>query len=344
MATITKRGTRWRARVRRDGHDTSATFARLVDARAWAAAQEADAVAGKLGRAPDRTFGELLLRYRAEVSEGKDGGRWEALRIARWCGEPLADGERRAPDALMRVRLPELSAAHCAAWRDRRLAEVSVGTVLREINLLSAACTRAMKEWHWLPANPWRAVARPAAPRPRQRRIAPEEVERLLVACGYSREAVPVTAQARVGAALLLAIETAMRAGELCALTWADVDVARRVLRVRAEERGARKTRSSREVPLSREALRVLEQLRGVDPLHVLGLRSALLDALWRKACNRAMVVGLHFHDSRREALTRLAERVDVLTLAKISGHKDLRILQAVYYAPDMGEVAKRLG
>ncbi|HHF5474929.1 TPA: tyrosine-type recombinase/integrase [Haemophilus influenzae] len=41
----------------------------------------------------------------------------------------------------------------------------------------------------------------------------------------------------------------------------------------------------------------------------------------------------LHFHDTRRKALTRLSKKVDVMTLAKISGHKDISILQNVYYA-----------
>ncbi|BBF09344.1 integrase [Haemophilus influenzae] len=48
----------------------------------------------------------------------------------------------------------------------------------------------------------------------------------------------------------------------------------------------------------------------------------------------------LHFHDTRRE---RLAEKVDVMVLAKISGHRDLSILQNTYYAPDMAEIAQRL-
>jgi len=34
---------------------------------------------------------------------------------------------------------------------------------------------------------------------------------------------------------------------------------------------------------------------------------------------------------------------LDVMTLAKISGHADLRILQAVYYSPDMSKVAERI-
>ena len=50
-----------------------------------------------------------------------------------------------------------------------------------------------------------------------------------------------------------------------------------------------------------------------------------------------------NFHDTRREALTRLSKKVDVMTLAKISGHKDISILQNVYYAPDMAEVAELL-
>ncbi|MBB5191197.1 hypothetical protein HNQ50_001920 [Silvimonas terrae] len=45
---------------------------------------------------------------------------------------------------------------------------------------------------------------------------------------------------------------------------------------------------------------------------------------------------------SKRGA-TRLASKVDVMTLAKISGHRDLRILQNTYYAPDMSLVASRL-
>ena len=48
----------------------------------------------------------------------------------------------------------------------------------------------------------------------------------------------------------------------------------------------------------------------------------------------------LHFHDTRREALSRLAKKVDVMTLAKISGHRDIKILLNTYYAPDMSDVA----
>ena len=71
-------------------------------------------------------------------------------------------------------------------------------------------------------------------------------------------------------------------------------------------------------------------------------MSSAVLDALFRKARDRLLIKDLHFHDSRAEALTRLSRKVDVLTLAKISGHKDLRILQG-YYRETAEQIAARL-
>ena len=47
-------------------------------------------------------------------------------------------------------------------------------------------------------------------------------------------------------------------------------------------------------------------------------------------------------HDTRREATSRLSKKVDVLTLAKITGHKDLNMLM-IYYDEDMSDVAKRI-
>ena len=73
----------------------------------------------------------------------------------------------------------------------------------------------------------------------------------------------------------------------------------------------------------------------------VFDVSTASLDALFRKA--RAHIEGLHFHDTRREALTRLSKVFDVMELARISGHRDLRVLQNVYYAPSVSDLAAKL-
>lgn len=48
-------------------------------------------------------------------------------------------------------------------------------------------------------------------------------------------------------------------------------------------------------------------------------------------------------HGTRREATSRLSKKVDVLTLARITGHKDIRMLM-IYYQTDMADVARQIG
>lgn len=278
---------------------------------------------------PDKTFGDLLQRYVKEILPTKRGERPERLRLMR-----LIDGR----DPLVSIPLDEIGPEHFAGWRDRRLASVSAASVLREWSTLGHACQIAIKEWRWLFVHPMQGVTKPEPHKPRIRRISDDEIERICLACGYDQDAVPDTAQARVGAILRFAVETAMRAGEICGMRWADVDMDRRVVHLPKTKNGY-----ARDVPMSKEAMRILNQVRGIDEDSVFAVRAASLDTLFRKARDRALIEGLHFHDSRREALTRMAAKVDVMTLAKISGHRDLRILLATYYAPDMADVADRL-
>lgn len=333
MASFSPRPGGWLARVRKVGFTPrQAVFKTKAQARAWAAQVEADMSAGRAGAVADRSFGELIEHYIKTHVVNLDGERSERLRLGRVLKDPIAQ-----------VRLQEFGPEHVSAWRDRRRQQVSADSVLREWSSLSHACEMAIKEWRWLHTNPFRTVTRPEKAQPRNRRVSQDEIDRLLLACGYEPDAQALTtAQARVGAAMLFALETAMRAGEICAMNWEDVDLGRRVARVRAAVRGARKTKRGRDVPLSDQALHILAQLGGGGDGTVFHLSAAILDALFRKAKARAMIDGLHFHDTRREALTRMVEdkELDVMTLAKISGHSDLRILQAVYYSPDMARVA----
>lgn len=39
----------------------------------------------------------------------------------------------------------------------------------------------------------------------------------------------------------------------------------------------------------------------------------------------------LHFHDARHDAITRLARKLDVLQLARMVGHRDLKSLMTYY-------------
>ena len=329
MATIRKRGSKWEAGVYVNGKRRSASFDTKSRATAWAVSIESELRAVGAGTIPmDKTFGDLLRRYSEEVSPTKKGEKFEITKI---------NAMFKREDPLLNVRLCQIGSPDVSAWRDRRLAEISPDGVLREWTLLSHACTVGKKDWGWLADNPFKDARRPKAGSARSRRLEAGEIERILLALGTEPSRVPTTVTARVGFVFLFALETAMRSGEICNLTWADVG--ERTVTITESKNG-----DPRVVPLSSEARRLLSLLpRGEPTDPVFQVNDAQRDAIFRKALTRAMLDDLHFHDTRREALTRLSQKVDVMTLAKISGHRDLRILQNTYYAPRMEDVAARL-
>ena len=323
MAAIRKLGKSWQAQINRNGIRKSARFGTKAEATAWAAQIESEIISGKRGAIPNKTFGQLLDRYAEEVTPKKKGARWEETRLA-------ATREME----IGKVQLSALSETHIAEWRDKRLKTVADSTVRREWNLLASACSIAVNEWKWLPDNPFKKLPRPKAGKARDRLYTDNEIERVMFALGYDYNSTPETITARCGAAFLFAVETAMRAGEIVSLTWSRIDTAKRVARLEQTKNG-----DSRLVPLSGEAIRILEQLPKSDP--VFGLTSSQLYFLFRNGRQRAGVDAT-FHDSRALAITRLAKKLDILTLARMVGHRNLEMLQ-VYYRETAEDIAKRL-
>lgn len=156
----------------------------------------------------------------------------------------------------------------------------------------------------WLHENPISGVTRPKEAPSRDRLIRQEEIERVLFACGYDYDATPQTALSQVGAAFLFAIETAMRAGEIAALTWDLVDLDKQTARLLTTKNG-----KPRNVPLSKEAIRILKQLPN-EGNYIFNLKADQISSLFRKIKERTMIDDLHFHDTRHEAITRLAKKL----------------------------------
>ena len=75
----------------------------------------------------------------------------------------------------------------------------------------------------------------------------------------------------------------------------------------------------------------------------VFQLKEASRDALWRRVRDATDVADLHFHDSRAEAIWRLSKKLDVMQLARVIGHRDLKSLLH-YYAESAADMARRLG
>ena len=325
MANFRKIGKAWVVGINRRGIRKSKSFHSKQEAKNWANKIEADIMTGLYVGIPNKPFSDILKRYKNEVSINKKGFRWESIRINRFLKEPIAS-----------IRLPDFDESSVVQWRDQRIRQVSSATVNREWNLLSHICSVAHKEWKLFKRNPFSDVRRPVNPKPRTRRPSGAEIEAILYVLGYDKGSDLDTITKRVGAVWLFAMETAMRSGEIVGLKWKNVHLGEKYCHLSDTKNGY-----SRDIPLSTEAVRILKQLQGVDDCSVFKISSRQLDALFRKGRDIAMVEDLHFHDSRREALTRLSKRMGVMELAKISGHRDLRILQNTYYSPDIQDLVE---
>lgn len=324
MATVEKRGKNWRALVRRKGfRPESATFRLKAQASAWAAEREGELVGMRHGIIPRRTVRQAIERYQEEVCPKHQGKRWELIRL---------DKILRNLDFADRD-LGKVSAADIARWRDS-MSGLATSSARREYGLLRAVFTICVKEWAWLKDSPFRGIIPPAEGHARTRRISDAETEAIASALGYVRGSRPETASQFVACAFLWALETAMRQGEILSLTRDQITGPVAFL-------PRTKNGEPRFVPLSSAALALLALLPAEG--YLFPVANGTADTLFRKARENAGLLDLHFHDSRREAASRLAKKVDVMTLAKITGHKDVKLLLRVYYAPDMAAVAATL-
>jgi len=317
VATFRKRGKAWRVEVCVQGVRRSATYPTKAEAATWAMRQEAEMSGRKL---PERTLAEALQRYAAEVTPLHRGERWERVRLA------LIERTWLKPRQL----LARVTGADVADWRDARLQSVSPASVAREMTLLRGVFEAARRDWGWLAENPMRDVRRPSEPPSRKRRVTQGEIEAMVDALGYQRGDVPASKSQEVAVAFLLSIETAMRSGEILGLTWDAVS--EKSVRLPRTKNG-----DARAVPLSPAARELLALMQRTGE-QVFTVTGPTRDALFRKARARAVAVvpsveSLHFHDARAEAIWRLAQKLGVLDLARVIGHRDPRSLMLYYNA-----------
>ena len=337
MAYVRKYRTGWRAEIDRAGIRSSKTFETKAAAVAWATREEAAVMAGSRGEFPAKTLADAFHRYEKEVSSKKRGTRAEALRFGAF--------ERNFPELAQKV-LHTITTPDLVTWRDGRLQVVSASSVVREAAQLRNVWTVAAQEWHWCAEpSPWRALKLPAKAHARTRRTEWHEVKALLRHMGYKTKIPPAMPQAEVAYAYLVAQHTAMRAGEIQGLCRSSVDLSRRVVTLVTHK--TVELEGTRFVPFTGKAARVLRVLddrakaAGRDAYFTISSQS--IDVLFRKVRDYLMLENLHFHDSRADALTRMARRMDVMTLARVSGHRDLRQLLDAYYRETASQIASRI-
>lgn len=375
MATFRKRGPyQWEAQIRRRGYPAqSKTFETKAEAEAWAKMIESEMSRGvwiSRSEAEATTLYEALTRYEEEVSPAKKGAAQESS-ILKAC---------KAVDLAKRP-LAAIRSADVAKLRDEWLKDYKPATVLRRLAILSHVFNIARKEWGMESlSNPVELVRKPQPNNARTRRIAIGDPSSDALGAddaesdrgardGELERVVAASGSALLPSLIWLAVETAMRRGEIVSLRWEHIDLKRRVAHLPATKNG-----SARDVPLSSRTVAVLQALKDArdgargkydagkqaDAGRVFDIRSDAVTRAFERAvirgrklyveeCKAAkqrpdgkFLTDLRFHDLRHEATTRLAAIFPMHELTKITGHKDPRMLMR-YYHPRAEDLAKRL-
>ena len=250
-------------------------------------------------------MGDLVRNYGKEVTPQKKGRDKERFRL-RVLQRSYLSG----------VSLSELKPHHITKFREDRLKEVSAGTVLKDLGLLSAVINTGMTKWgleNVLRSNPVSLISKPRAPRARDRRLEAGELERLFSACENTWFR-PV---------ILFAIETGTRRGKL----FSDLGECSpgkgmfTCLTLRMET--AEMFSSPQALELLRDPLKDIREDQVVFLLHPEALKSSL-----RRACSKACISDIRFHDLRHEATSRFFEKgLNVMDVSAIPT-QGLRILE----------------
>ncbi|EAN4313183.1 site-specific integrase, partial [Salmonella enterica] len=189
------------------------------------------------------SLSKALDKYYATVSVHKRGHQQEFYRVRVIQRHPLAE-----------KMMDEITTVDIASYRDDRLSQVNTrtgrcisgNTVRLELALLSSLYNLASVEWGTCRTNPVEMVRKPKISGGRDRRLTSQEERRL---SRYFQEQNPA-----LHAIFHLAIETAMRQGEILSLRWEHIDLQHGVAHLPMTKNG-----SSRDVPLSRKARHLLQ-------------------------------------------------------------------------------------
>lgn len=258
---------------------------------------------------------EVLAHYCSTVSILKKGFAQEKYRI-----------EQISRSSLGQIIVSEVTSVDIATYRDTRLAQtnritgkpISAATARLEMSLLSNMFDVGKIEWGVCQTNPVCNVRKPKSPPGRERRLTPRE-ERLILRYANAHEnphLLPI---------IVLALETAMRQGEILNLRWEHINLKSRIAHLPETKNG-----SSRSIPLSIKARDTLIRLGVKSHGAAFSYTSNGLKSTWRLMLIRLGIEDLHFHDLRHEAISRLFElgTLDMMEISAISGHKSLSMLK----------------
>lgn len=256
-----------------------------------------------------------LKKYQKSVSILKKGYEQEKYRIEAIAKSPLGELMTR-----------KVTSVDIASYRDARLSHlnpktkrtISTATVRLELSLLSNFFDICRIEWGLCDSNPVANVRKPKPSPGRDRRLTARE-ERQIIRYAHSH------VNPDLYSIVIIALETAMRQGEILNLKWEHINLKTRIAHLPQTKNG-----SKRDVPLSLKARDVLIRMGVKTKGKVFNYTAQGIKSTWRFMLIKLGIENLHFHDLRHESISRFFElgSLDMMEIAAISGHKSLSMLK----------------
>jgi len=299
MSFIRFRNAKYQVLVRMHGISTSKTFTKKSHAQQWAKSTEVAIESGQYKTDLDLTVRCALMTYMKDRLSHDKGSHSHV---------------RNAINGLGQYKVDNLTSSQLVIYRNTRLTTHSPQTVKHELSMVLRALKWSRDELGYadivIPT-----IKMPSLPRGRDRRITLEEEADLVHALRFTPNVKNI---------MSLAIETGMRRSELINMRWADINLKMRTLHIPKT-----KTDIPRTIPLTVKAVHVFDSLQRNINGEVFSMSAGTVSQAFKRACNRAEIDNLRFHDLRHEAVTRFFEMgLNVMEVASISGHRDLRMLQ----------------
>jgi integrase len=326
VATITKRGDRWRALIRKRGHARCATFAVRKDAQTWADQIEAqiDQLHASGVTQAKGSLGDLIDKYVREIFPLRPWGRSKS-----------ADLKRLKKD-LGGIAIADLTSLHITRYFQRRREAGTGGvTISAQVGYLITMLRVARTVWHMdTPVQAARDARTALAEirlirksNRRDRRVTDAEIQQLLAHFQAHETDVAMSD------IIQFCVASAMRISEVCRLKWHDVDEMHRTVVVCDRKHPSDKLGNDQVVPLldanGFDAFEIVRRQRSDRQGRVFPFNSKTVSAYFTRAVTALGLRDLHLHDLRHEGISRLFEagyRIEQVAL--VSGHRDWAMLK----------------
>lgn len=210
---------------------------------------------------------------------------------------------------------------------------VANGTINRKLDVLRAVMLRAAKRWGVETSGADVSVHRVEMPEPRTGWISPEQANELIAA-----------AAPHLKGPIRCALLTGLRLGNIVDLTWEQVDLKARIIRVQVKS--SKPGRKLHEIPITDQLFALLVEQGPQEKGHVFVRRFKNTVSQGRKikkprppepvkkfrnsfrqACKRAGITNFRFHDLRHTAATWMRqEGIPIEDIKEVLGHSDIRM------------------